>query len=379
MQDKTSLALKLTFSAVAALALFFIAELACRAVISAFYPGEMFSNRISSDYWEFRPDAEFEAPPSSGVFIKTNSMRLRDKDLKREKKTQEVRIYCAGNSTVTGYGIDFDKIFVQRLEKKLNSRGKGIYQVINGGVFGYTTLQSLYQFEEIGLKLGPDILVVANMNSDMITDALQYGSKIDDRHIRLKRLLSRSRLYAILYDTIKGRLLMNFLPNKIPVRLDPPAPRVAPDMYRANLEKYIELAEKNNIRIVFLVLPNPSDVLDLKELERFMKEREAEKIRFFNFGNFKNRKNIMELLMAYRKITRYCPLYRGIMKETAAAHNTTLVDIPALLQKMKHDGLLSKTPFIDEIHPDDYGHEIIAGALYEAVISKDNSNGEVSH
>lgn len=92
----------------------------------------------------------------------TNSYGFRGKEFDRIKPKGVFRIIAIGDSCTFGYGASNDEnTYPALLEKKLNSvlKNKNI-EVINAGVPGYKSLQSLIWFVAELMELSPDMLIV---------------------------------------------------------------------------------------------------------------------------------------------------------------------------------------------------------------------------
>lgn len=75
------------------------------------------------------------------------------------------RILLLGDSVVFGYRMPFDETLGARLEEKLEHRTGSPHQVVNAGVEGYNTQNQLAWLQRFGLALDPDMIVVVfNLN-----------------------------------------------------------------------------------------------------------------------------------------------------------------------------------------------------------------------
>ncbi len=84
-----------------------------------------------------------------------------------EKPPTGFRIVCIGGSTVYSDGVDdYRQSYPRLLELALNERGPAV-EVINAGVPGYGTLESLINFQSRILDLAPDVVVVYHGFNDV--------------------------------------------------------------------------------------------------------------------------------------------------------------------------------------------------------------------
>ena len=109
--------------------------------------------------WSPKPD--YEGDVESFGFIKINSEGFRDKEYKVKKDKNSFRILSLGDSTTFGMTLNsFSKVYHTLLEKKLNRdfNSNINYEVINGGVTGYTSYQGLNIYKHKFFKYEPDIV-----------------------------------------------------------------------------------------------------------------------------------------------------------------------------------------------------------------------------
>lgn len=109
----------------------------------------------------------------------TNSNGFRDREYPRDKPAGVTRILVLGDSIVAGNGIrSAEDVFVKRLERLLNApSGRQRYEVLNLGVGGYQTYQEVELLRVKGLAYHPDIVLVAFCLNDF--DAFADGGVYD--------------------------------------------------------------------------------------------------------------------------------------------------------------------------------------------------------
>ena len=151
--------------------------------------------------WKLEPDRLFESPAGN---TQINSVGLRTELLPTTPKgTNEKRVLVTGDSSVYGWGQPDGKTYAEQLQTELNRAFSGVdFSVINLGVPGYSTEQTLLLLEDIGWSYQPDLVVVHNIFSDCNIDAFQ-----DEAALALanpdgsfgRKLLHSSRLYCSVY------------------------------------------------------------------------------------------------------------------------------------------------------------------------------------
>ncbi len=97
-----------------------------------------------------------------------NSLGFRGEEIGRDKPESVFRIVCLGGSTVYSGGVDdFHDSYPRALQTQLNERGFASAQVINAGVPGYGTLETLINFQSRTLDLAPDLIIVYHGFNDI--------------------------------------------------------------------------------------------------------------------------------------------------------------------------------------------------------------------
>jgi hypothetical protein len=113
-----------------------------------------------------------------GYYLTTNYQRLQNKhnaqgyrgdDITMPKPKGEYRIVCVGGSTTYTTGVDdYHYAYPFLLQTYLHEIGYNHIKVINAGVPGWGTLESLINFETRILDLDPDLLIVYHALNDII-------------------------------------------------------------------------------------------------------------------------------------------------------------------------------------------------------------------
>jgi len=171
-----------------------------------------------------RPNTEFNHKSQDGEFyFITNNKGFRDeRSIEYIKPEGEYRILVLGDSHTQGYEVNQYETYSVLLGKTLVSKGHRV-RVINAGVSGFSTAETLVFLEQEGYKYEPDAVVLgffANDYSDNIKDGLfklnqdslieastsfQPGVKLQDfiYQFGLVRWLSEhSYLYSFAFNTV---------------------------------------------------------------------------------------------------------------------------------------------------------------------------------
>jgi hypothetical protein len=111
-------------------------------------------------------------PPNSlsktivgGYPVQTNSLGLRDREI-GPKAAGSRRILFLGDSVTFGHGQPIDAIFVRQLEEIFHRQGQDV-QVINAGIFGWSTRQERVFYQEYTASFGSDLVLVGVVLNDI--------------------------------------------------------------------------------------------------------------------------------------------------------------------------------------------------------------------
>ena len=96
--------------------------------------------------------------------VQINSLGFRGREVPAERRDGVFRIICVGGSNVYGGGIDDDETWPARIELQLNAESPSRYEVWNGAVIGYNSLQMATVAERYLAEYDPDLLVFAPSN-----------------------------------------------------------------------------------------------------------------------------------------------------------------------------------------------------------------------
>ena len=127
-----------------------------------------------------------------------NSLGMRGPEVAAQKAPGVFRIVCVGGSTTFGAGVPSERSYPARLEVALNELApSGVrFQVLNCGVPGYTSVESLIQLELRLLDLDPDVV----LSYDAINDAYLVqgrGFRADYTHARVPWRDPRGQVSAL--------------------------------------------------------------------------------------------------------------------------------------------------------------------------------------
>ena len=98
-----------------------------------------------------------------------NASGFRGQDIPFER-TRAPRVVFLGDSFVDGSEVGDREVFSDRLEKHFPC-----LEVVNLGVYGYSTAQELLAFERVGSRYSPDLVVLVTSSNDFAGNILNFS------------------------------------------------------------------------------------------------------------------------------------------------------------------------------------------------------------
>jgi len=96
------------------------------------------------------------------IIMDINSMGFRDDEIFEKRKDKEIRILVLGDSITWGDYIQADEVYVERIEHYLRETANDkTIEVINAGVEDIGLKEEIDIFEEKGLSIEPDVVIIA--------------------------------------------------------------------------------------------------------------------------------------------------------------------------------------------------------------------------
>ncbi len=129
------------------------------------------------------PGAEGWERSENEMFIRINSLGMRDREREVAKPAGTFRIAVLGDSFTEAKQVELDETFAAVIERQLAgcpARDERPIEVLNFGVAGYGTTQELLMFETRARRFAPDLVVLAMLTGNDIRNnslELQGDSK----------------------------------------------------------------------------------------------------------------------------------------------------------------------------------------------------------
>ncbi|MCX8037141.1 MAG: GDSL-type esterase/lipase family protein [Candidatus Sumerlaeia bacterium] len=274
-------------------------------------------------FWRMKPGQQPD-------FRRVNELGLLNGPIETPKPAGVYRILCLGDSCTAMGPVDYPMILHRRLSAV--TRPDRRFEVINAGVFAYTSLQGLRLFRERLAGVEPNLVTIYYGWNDHYT-TVGYPDKMlaSREHAQPAMALLRQLRFFQLIQQIIGAVRSHRLSDTSSVR-------VAPDDYRANLQAMVELARTRGA--VPLLLTAPSNHTPGNVPAFFLEQKMAES---------------EEALIARHR------LYNQITREVAAQCNAPLLDLAAAFDQRNKSELILR----DGVHPTPAGRHLIAQLIMD--------------
>ena len=282
--------------------------------------------------WEYAPGIRVE----SQATVSINRLGLRGREPVIPKPPGVLRILATGDSSIYGYNVDDDKVFLQVAVGALGEKVEGW----NAAIPGYSTYQTINLLEMRALALEPDLVLLGNLWSDNNFDSF-VDVELLESYSRFERGWG-GRIHRLLHPLASYRILDYLLRVRRGARAEAREVgwtvgdenngtgkrRVSVADYARNLDHLVAMAHARGAEVMMLQLPNPHDLEDPGE------------------------------------VAPAWDLYRRVMRDTATRHGLPLLDAPRLFRE---SGLEADRLFSDKLHPSVEGHALLGDALANAL------------
>jgi len=322
-------------------------------------------------FWSFKPDQTLDAKGIYRKPVHINSKGFRGEEFPEQKPKGTYRVACIGDSTTFGWSVGDDETYPYQLEGILKKDCRREVEVLNLGVTGYTSLQGR---ELMLLKVkdwDPDAVVFAFGANDRLP-----ALKSDEEHLRdrtwdigpVSVFLNRFQVYKL----IKSGVV--YVSNRMEgLSLDPATyipklkRKVSPEEYVENVEKVKDACEEIGAELIVIHVGYPSlpeDHVTQEIHEQAKKYGAALPSQWETWDG----EEIVENIRSKTRTTAFDlrPLFSRSIR---LAKEGTLDPERSAEKKTALGQLAEKDPWyylmVDNGHPNEWGHEIIAGRLAE--------------
>ena len=306
--------------------------------------------------WKLEPNRQFK---TGRDLTRINSVGLREALLPTTpKKNNEKRIAVTGDSSIYGWGVEDTETYAVYLEKLLNQHFNFPIEVINLGVPGYSTEQTLKLLDKVGWDYQPDLLVVSNIFSDCNIDAFQDRKAMSLANPEgnfLYRMMRSSRLYCAMYmPWANFQANLNQSPNRVLMPGMPTGPNAAVTL--ENINKSLSLSR----------VPIATYLDNLSLIQNQAKDRNAHMLlaplaQEWDVGIW----NVPMPPPDKDHVLPWFP-YREAQAKWASEHNIDIISFPEIFAAYPDP---PAKLFVDHMHPSKYGTYLMAQAVSKHIIA----------
>lgn len=312
-------------------------------------------------------------------------------DSEQVSDNHETKILAFGDSSTFGWGVPTQSTYGEVLDALLPHAS-----VINLGVNGYTSYQGYKAFLKYVPELKPTMAIVSFNFNDR-----RYVLPNDgiDSDVKFHRYLSGHRI-KLLKEWLYTYRYLSSLMKKVGLISEPEgakvdflnelAVRVSPESYRHNLVRIAEMAKDRKISLIFMVLkdhPVMTEHLDrgLDQLDKLQFDAAVKELTIARYlhnpfsdlakkylalayekrGELEQAKRLNKMNNPLSSVHGGYPLYRDveyneIMRSVAKEYDVKVVEAGRALDE-------DPSLYLDNCHPNERGHQKIAGLLHAAV------------
>lgn len=267
-------------------------------------------------------------------------------------------ILTIGGSTTQCFIIDDKKTWSYVLQDKLRAKYNDMIIVQNAGKDGHTTRAHLIMMQHIVPKVQPNIIIflvgINDLGLSLQSERYYEGSPREKSSLSY-RIFSNSRLLQVLWSWVKvlkgevtlspevgDLVLKNLTREESNFSKNFSKDLISLPEFRENLKKIIGLGKQHNISMVFLTQPLLFD--DTQE-----------------WGNIEGRTAWIvneKYYLSGRTYAKMLNIYNDNLLEICQETNVECFD---LASRVPH----SQEYFIDQVHFNDKGNELVAEELYK--------------
>lgn len=179
----------------------------CEFAVRILAPQALTSDVIMGD-----PDVDYRLQPNArghmsspeySADIRINSLGFRGPEITPVKKAGVARVLFLGDSFTFGHGLEENETLPYLVGRELEAEYPGKFEVVNGGVYGYSTADELNLLKKFGLPLQPDVVVTLLMTNDFADNPTGY--RLGDHGELVKQ--------PVASDYTRSRRITRFIPG----------------------------------------------------------------------------------------------------------------------------------------------------------------------
>jgi len=299
-----------------------------------------FSGNVVGRFLEYDPRLTFRnrrgaSFPDAGVTI--NSLGLRGPEITKEKRPDVRRVLCLGDSCTFGAAHPYPEI----LQRLLDERAPGRFEVLNGGVIGYTSLHGLQWLQSDLLALEPDVVTIYFGWNDLWREK---DSAVREWFQQRVGGEPEPRFRSYFVEAVSRASV--FLRNS----LGTTSLQIPPPEYRSVLERFAALGRERGFLPVYLTAPSG---FDDDHTPAWLVER--------------------GFVAANDSAPRLRRVYDDVVRDLGRREHLPVVDLADDIARSGGRRLFDD-PDNDPIHPSDDGYKRIAKVLADEIVRLTNAS-----
>jgi lysophospholipase L1-like esterase len=271
-------------------------------------------------------------------------------EIPKEKPAGLIRVAAVGDSATFGMEASSDEhVWGARMVAVLNDAGGGRrFDFLNGAVPGYTLEASTAQLTEHIAPFNPDVVIVYQVGTDISAHARrQFAADAGSTKPRsVTKFMQETSLLFNLIRVNAAALSSKLMPQRRHDRLDERGVRE----YAKRLARVVGIGKEHNWRVVLCTCP------------RAFGDRTAPTDEYALAASALAHNPALSLTGLNDAFDRYNEAVRRVANETGV----TLVDLDQIVPRRR-------AYFVDALHLNDLGHQLVGEAIAAAV--KDEENG----
>jgi lysophospholipase L1-like esterase len=334
----------------------------------------------------------FVETPNSSAYLLSNTKfieryfpnfvpQIAPNTFRKEKRSNTFRIFVFGGSSTQGFPYNFYYSFADQLEQRLllNTQGVNV-EVIN---LGMTAVNSyvIRDLSERVMDYDPDAIIIYAGHNEYYGSfgaaSTQFGFV---NNVGVKRLilwLKNWRLYQFMEslvasdagETGEQRTMMAKVISNSDIVKDGDIYHHGIDQFESNIESVLSRYSKAGIPVfIGTVASNLKDQDPLTDDDPVLSVYvEAE--RLFGEGNIEG---ALEKYLESKELDgvrfRAPQKINDTIREVASNTSATVVEIEDLLRAQSESGIEDESLFIDHLHPNHIGHQLMAEAFLDEIL-----------
>lgn len=219
------------------------------------HPSDSLTELFAPDddtFWGLRPDYWASIPMLNTRWgnqpISINSLGMRGPDVTLEKPVGVRRVIVLGGSHPMGMWVKSSEAYAAVLERLLNERQPGKWQVLNYAVAGYTSWQGVLQMRTKVPPLSPDIIISDLGVNDTLT-RVPWGLSRSDQQVRRPPAIVAAALSGLRTHSVAYRWTLKRITEKANTN---PSVRVSRAQHVEHANEIASLAADEGAKTVFM-------------------------------------------------------------------------------------------------------------------------------